>query len=465
MEKIRCCHFGVTLKLFTFCLLSFSGLQVNSEEVTTADSNNTDTEQLGNAKNPSKAYKRAFAKLMTDPSNPENSFQFAREAIKSGDLQGGITSFERILKINPNLDNIKLELGVLYLRVGANELANRYLGEAVRSPEIPIPVKNRAKSILKQAQKAASPHSFSFRVGLGAQYDDNATSSPTSPEVLVAGQPALLDEASLGESDSAAVFSASGQYVYNLNSQIGNQLEAGFSYSNRTYDESTEIDSDYIAFQVGPRFYFGELLNPSWSLKPFVRASRLDLEDTKYQETMDYGIDLSKIFSVTQMASLRLMYSDNEFTDSDRRTTASERDGEDIDIDLRFSKNFRSDLQGFFGVGGNERNAEVDYQERSILRVSTGFSKSYRAPFGINQRWNSAISLSFSDIDYDAPDPAIDPDEKREEERSQFSWNNTLVFNRNFYTTVSVYYTDNQASLPNYEYDNTGINLTLWATF
>jgi tetratricopeptide (TPR) repeat protein len=423
--------------------------------------------QSNNASQPvkSEAYEQAFADLMEDPSNPENSFRFAKQAIRSGDLQGGITAFERILKINPGLDNIKLELGILYLRVGASDLAKQYLSEALASPEIPLPVKNRAKTILKQAEKAASPHSYSFRVGLGAQYDDNATSSPTSPEVLVAGNPALLDEASLGESDSALVFSASFQHVYNLNSQIGNQLETSFSYSNRSYDESTEIDSEYLALQIGPRFYFGEILNPSWSMQPFLRVSSLDLDDSKYQDTIDLGLNVSKLFGVTNMTTFRIMYSDNDFSNSARRPTASERTGEDIDLDLRFSKNFRSNIQAYFSLGGNQREAEVTYQERKIWRTAAGLTKSYRAPFGLRQRWNSSVGISYSDISYDAPDPAIDPINEREEERAQFSWNNTLVFNRNYYATASIYYIDNSANIPNYEYDNTGINLTFWASF
>lgn len=414
---------------------------------------------------PSDAYKSAFSKLMGDPSNPENSFQFARQAIKSGDLQGGITSFERILKINPGLDNIKLELGILYLRVGANELANQYLSEALRSPEIPLPIKNRAKSIQKQAQQAASPHQFSLRLGLGGQYDDNATSAPSSQEVLVAGQPALLDESGTGKNDYAAVFSTSAQYVYSFNSQLGNQLESGFSYSNRAYDESTEIDSEYIALQIGPRFYFGELLNPSWSFKPYVKASLLNLDGDKYQEVMDYGIDLSKIFSITQMASFKLSYSDNDFFDSESRSTASERTGEEINASLSWSKMFRPDIQGFIELGGSERDAEVVYQQRSVKRISTGISKSYSAPFNIKQRWSTALSLSYSDIDYKAPDPTVDPNNKRTEERSQVSWNNTFVFNRQLFTTLGIFYIDNDSFLPNYKYDNTGVNLTLWATF
>jgi hypothetical protein len=438
---------------FIICVLCSLSQTVNAQ-------NNYPTNSV---KSP--AYEQAFANLMENPSDPENSFRFAKQAIRSGDLQGGITAFERILKINPGLDNIKLELGILYLRVGASELAKQYLSESLSSPEIPLPVKNRAKTILKLAEKAASPHSYSFRVGLGAQYDDNATSSPTSPEVLVAGIPALLDEASLGESDSALVFSGTFQHVYNLNSQIGNQLETSFSYSNRSYDDSSEIDSEYTALQIGPRFYFGEILNPSWSLKPFLRATSLDLDSSKYQETIDVGLEVSKLFGVTNMTTFRLTYSDNDFSNSDRRPTASERSGEDIDVDLRFTKNFRSNIQAYLSVGANQREAEVGYQEREIWRIGTGFSKSYRAPFGLKQRWNTSLGVSYSDIAYDAVDPSIDPFNEREEERTQFTWNNTLVFSRHYYVTASIYTIDNSANIPNYEYDNTGINLTFWASF
>ena len=48
----------------------------------------------------------------------ERWFGDARAAIDKGDLPGAVSALERILLTNPDLANIKLELGLLYLRLG-----------------------------------------------------------------------------------------------------------------------------------------------------------------------------------------------------------------------------------------------------------------------------------------------------------------------------------------------------------
>lgn len=415
--------------------------------------------------NPSQAYQTRFDAMLADPANPELSFQFAKEAIRGGDLKGAIAAFERILKINPGLNNIRLELGVLYLRVGANELAAKYINDALQAPDIPVPVKNRAKSLYKLAQDAASPHALSFRIGLGAHYDENATAAPDSREVLVGGLPALLDEEDTGEHDSSYSLSASLQHAYTFSDQSGSLFETNLSYYSRRYDESSEIDLDYLSLQLGPRFYLGPVLSPSWSVNPFLAATVLELDGEEYQESYDAGLNIQHYFGTSWMAGITARYSDHTYKDSEQRANASERSGDGYSADIKLMKTFVPSVQGYITVGMSERNAEEDYEARQEVASTIGIQKSYLAPFGLQQRWKTGLAFSYTDISYDAPDPAVDPDEKREDERAQVRWTNSFVFTRSFYTTFDVFHTDNTSSLPNYEYDNTGANLTFWFAF
>ena len=59
-------------------------------------------------------YQARFDAMMADLANPERSFEFVQIAVKTGDLRGAIAALERILKIQPDLSNIKLELGLQY---------------------------------------------------------------------------------------------------------------------------------------------------------------------------------------------------------------------------------------------------------------------------------------------------------------------------------------------------------------
>lgn len=69
-------------------------------------------------------YERAYDAMLADLSDPEKSFRFAELAVRVGDINGAINALERILLLNPALDNIRLELGLLYHRVGNAAVAS-----------------------------------------------------------------------------------------------------------------------------------------------------------------------------------------------------------------------------------------------------------------------------------------------------------------------------------------------------
>ena len=62
-------------------------------------------------------YDDAFQEMLRQPDNLEVLFSFATLAAQTGDLEGAISTLERMLLINPDLPRVRLELGVLYYRL------------------------------------------------------------------------------------------------------------------------------------------------------------------------------------------------------------------------------------------------------------------------------------------------------------------------------------------------------------
>src|SRR4051794_29811200 len=56
--------------------------------------------------------------VLTKPYDPEASYTYAEIATKNGDLGGAANALERILLLHPTANNIRLELGTLYYRLG-----------------------------------------------------------------------------------------------------------------------------------------------------------------------------------------------------------------------------------------------------------------------------------------------------------------------------------------------------------
>ncbi|RLU01760.1 hypothetical protein [Ketobacter sp.] len=407
-------------------------------------------------------YQRNFEELMKDPANPERSFQFAKVALEEGDLNGAISSFERILQINPRLDNIKLELGVLYLRVGSTVLATQYLKEAIDSPDIPNDVRNRAKRLYNIASDASSPHTFSVRIGLGAHHDSNANAAPSSRVVLVGGQTGLLDENDTGQSDVSASIQASLQYLYSFGNQEGDHLEVNLMEYSRRYDDLDEINVDALRFDIGPRFYLGPLISAKTSFRPYLAGSLTYLDSEKYQTNGQLGVDTSYFFDEFFKTTVKLVYDEQSFYNSDDRPYSDQRDGNGFSLDANIDYDFTPTFSGFLGIGASSRDAEVKYESRSLQNLLAGVSYSFKPPFQLPYRWSTSLTAVLTEVDYDAPDPAVSQDETREDSRDDIYWRTTMVFTQRYYSTIEVFKTKNDSTLPNYEYDNLGMNLVFW---
>ena len=99
------------------------------------------------------AYDKAFQATLEKPSDPETLAKFADLAVKVGDIEGAISALERLLLIDANQPEVKLELGVLYYRLGSKEAALTYLEGARTSPEASPQVRDRAEEFLKAARR------------------------------------------------------------------------------------------------------------------------------------------------------------------------------------------------------------------------------------------------------------------------------------------------------------------------
>jgi Flp pilus assembly protein TadD len=99
------------------------------------------------------AYDKAFQATLEKPSDPETLAKFADLAVKVGDIEGAISALERLLLIDANQPEVKLELGVLYYRLGSKEAALTYLEGARSSSEASPQVRDRAEEFLKAARR------------------------------------------------------------------------------------------------------------------------------------------------------------------------------------------------------------------------------------------------------------------------------------------------------------------------
>src|SRR5882724_3218005 len=61
----------------------------------------------------------AYAQLLRDPTNVELNVRYANLAAQQGDVEAAIGAMERLLLERPDLPQVRLQLGLLYIRLGS----------------------------------------------------------------------------------------------------------------------------------------------------------------------------------------------------------------------------------------------------------------------------------------------------------------------------------------------------------
>ena len=116
-----------------------------------------------------------FKKLFKDPTNLSLLFEYANLSILVGDLEGAIGVFEQMLIYDSELPRIRLELGVLYFRLGAYALASNYL-KSVKEFNPPPEVEARVDQFLEAIVSAEEPFQWQQNLSLGWKHTTNGNS-------------------------------------------------------------------------------------------------------------------------------------------------------------------------------------------------------------------------------------------------------------------------------------------------
>ena len=244
-----------------------------------------------------RAYDDAFQEMLRQPANLDVLFKFATVAAQTGDLEGSISALERMLLIDPDLPRVRLELGVLYYRLGSYEIARTYLETTLQSAAIPPDVRSRAQQFLAEVEKRQSPSRIEGEVFGGFRYQSNANLGPATSSVLLFGQTANLNQAAIGTADWGTVTSGSVRHIYEFGSQDKGQLETQLTaYANRQFQVQV-ANVSILDLTSGPRFQAFQGIFEDVSVKPFLTAGYIWVNDTSFYGAYGSGFEVGTLLA------------------------------------------------------------------------------------------------------------------------------------------------------------------------
>ena len=213
----------MNLKNFFLIIFAFFGLHLSAQNVQPTI---TDPAELAAA---NQRKDETFKKLFKDPTNLSLLFEYANLSILVGDLEGAIGVFEQMLIYDSDLPRIRLELGVLYFRLGAYALANNYL-KSVKESNPPPEVEAKVDEFLAAIVSAEQPFKWRQNISIGWKHTSNGNSAINADFIEIGDLLLEVDPDSKREGDRSTTYNYSLSVDQDLNHPRGDNVQYFFAY-------------------------------------------------------------------------------------------------------------------------------------------------------------------------------------------------------------------------------------------
>lgn len=345
-------------------------------------------------------WRAAVAAVRANPADADASFHLARLASEAGDFQTAIAALERILLIYPNLDNIRLELGVLYLRTGNVALAEPLIREAVQSPDSPPAVRQQALEYLEAAKVGNRRLHFAGNIAAGLIADSNANSGPASGTTFAG---ATVTPGSTGVSDVSAFAAFGGRARYDIGAQAGHLLAFDLDLYHRRYSDRSELDITTLSGAVGMDMNLAPALGrPAdlvlrYQVSGQWRAGEHSL--TEHGPIVSYRSAVGK----AGRFNASVFWFQQEFEATTALSSNDDRDGERWGVQVGYSHALSERTQATVTLGYADKSAAAGYEAFEEVALDLGLSHLIDARVGTRGPWRLGLNASVSQRDYDAP--------------------------------------------------------------
>jgi hypothetical protein len=401
-------------------------------------------------------YDAAFQETMRKPADLDTLFRFATLATQIGDLEGAISALERMLLVNPDLPRVRLELGVLYYRLGSYEAARAYLASALKSPSLPADVRRRAEDYLGEIESRSSLSSLAGEVFFGWRYQSNANLGPPTSRVLLFGEPANLNQAGVGTADWGVVSSFQLRHRWDFGHQDRSALETQFAaYANRQFQLSA-ANVSLLDLTTGPRFQIFNGVYEDVSLRPFLTGGYVWVNDTPYYGSWGGGLETGALLAEGLRNNTVLIFRRQDNQDTSYLPANSQYRGTSLTANTVFQREIAPTLM-LYAVGSVQRfYADIaPWQSYSLYGVGGGLSFRFPDPsLGTGLPWTVNLSVSEQWWTYDQPDPVVDPGAMRFQNDTILSLVLAVPFDERTTFSLSAGRFVRGASIPNYEFEN-----------
>jgi tetratricopeptide (TPR) repeat protein len=401
-----------------------------------------------------------FQKMMADPGNVELALAYAALSSKAGDLEGAISTLERLLIFAPTSSRLNFELGVLYYRLGAFNIASTYFATARDAADATPDVKSAAATYIAQAASEATGEGIAASIMFGARYQTNANGGADSPWVDLNGVEFLLNDAAMADPDANGFVAGTVHYSGDLASQ-GDHFVADVAAYGSLYNKHHELDTGAAEAQFGPVFSLERFSIAHSSLGFYGIFGGVGLKGDPYLYTAGAGTVLTSDFDPGTEAHLRLESRYEDYFNSTIRPTVSDMTGARTRLsgDIRHQLNDWARL--YASIYGERKNAVAGFDADWETGAAIGTTLRFNGPLANQPRpWSFDLSAGVLERSFDANDPTISAD--RRHDREAFAQGTlTVPVGQDWSMVGALGYQKQMSSYDLYSFDNVSTSLAM----
>lgn len=407
-----------------------------------------------------------FQRMLANPADLDAAFAYAALSANAGDLEGAISTLERMLIFAPGLPRLQLELGVLYFRLGAYDTAESYFAAVLAAPGVPQDVLDRVKVFQKSIEASRNDDPVSFYSLSGIRWQSNANNATGSADIILNGLPFVLDSGFTAQPDWSFVTSNALSYTYDLENQ-GDTFDFGVSTYSSVYFKLTELNTQIAEAVAGPSFNLGRFDIPNTFAGVYAIAGGAVLGQQVYFGSLGAGGAVRTVFNERARGVARLEYRYRWYENSADLPYNDWRTGDEIRASGYTSYLVAPDLVVSGGVRVARFDVDADFYSGWEYGIEGNATKSFASPIPalVEDDWAIGGNVLYVRRDYDEPDPTINVNDAEWDSYISVTGSLTVPIDEHFAVVPQVQYQNQDSNYPLDQFETWTFFLGLAARF
>lgn len=417
---------------------------------------------------------QAFRDVIANTGSVEAHTKYATLLVRSGNFEGGIAALEGLLIAPDAPASIRLELGVLYFRLGSYAISETYLRAAIDDPRLDPQQKNQAESLLREVLRRNQTSQFSGSLTLGVRGQSNPTSASDNDLVYYQGNPVARGRDAGPKSDTDVQVWGTLNHVLDLDQQneasivtslvvFANHYNSVNSYT-REIDSTKPFDLAILAGSTGVRFKPMRLTTPELTVRPHLVFGSAAANGNNFFNAGGWGIDGDYRTSETLLwggtyENSRLVFSSR----NDIFNAPSLGGTRQI---LRLHATAETAVNRFLDaeLGYTDFDGNTPYTAYKGPQAKLTYTLTYPSPTSAaGLPWTTTLSGSAQQRDYRGADASVDPRTVRKDTEWRWSLVNVMPVTRDLSVLLQLEYTNIASNIPNFTNTNTAGTLgVIW---